>query len=212
MSVADEPEWVARANPVHAPLVEVGFVLSDSFYFGPENHFTDKQWQTLREPLYQPPVARHGNYVLTAAVSKSAEELVKYYTDVLRLLKKHSKPWERHQYYFWLRPLILATKEFEVRFPWHDTWEETERLLAALEASGDGEIFSDMDQGWEVSIVARGERLFIRQGDLDTGEEQVCVSCDRVALGQQVPTLRRRCLGILTRLREALGVDCWSRR
>ena len=208
----DDPEWVSRTRPVGAAVVEVGFLISDSFYFGPEDDFSPEQWQSLREPLYQPAIERHGNYVLTSALAETPAELVKHYADVIRARDRHGKRWTKQPTYFWIRPLIFSPGTFEISFPWYDTWEESEPLLDALERSGEGEIFSDLDQGWEVAIVASGGRLLMRQGDFDSGEEQECVSCDRTYLTRQVPLLRDRCERMLSELRRALGHDYWSRR
>lgn len=206
------PEWVSRAKPVDAALLEVGFLASESFYFGPENDFSPEQWQSLREPLYQPAVARHQGWVLTSALAKSPDELLKHYADVIRLRDKHGKRWTRQPPYFWMRPLVFLPTAFEISFSWYDTWEEATFLLDALESSGEGEIFSDVEQGWEVMIVASGDRLFVRQGDSDSGEEQECISCDRADLVRQVPPLRSRCEQILAKLRQEFGQDYWSRR
>jgi len=210
--MADEKEWLSRAKPVDAAIVEIAFVVSQSFYFGPEKEASMKQLQSLREPLYQPAVARHHTYVLTSVLADSPDELLKHYRDVIRLKDKHGKRWTRQPTYFWMRPLIFSPDLFEIGFPWYDTWEEAKPLLAALEAPGEGELFSDVDQGWEVTIVASASRLFIRQGDSDSGEEHECVSCDRSDLARQIPPLRTRCERILANLRHDLGHDYWSRR
>jgi hypothetical protein len=208
----DNPEWVSRAKRVDAAVVDVGFMVSESFYFGPENGFSPEQWESLREPLYQPTVERHGQYVLTSALAATPAELLKYYADVIRMRDKHGKRWAMQPTYFWMRPLIFSPCVYEISFPWYDTWEETKPLLDAIEWPGDGEIFSDVEQGWEVAIVASGDRLLIRQGDFDSGEEQECVSCDRSNLSRQIPLLRDRSERLLSELRHELGHDYWSRR
>jgi hypothetical protein len=208
----DDPEWVSRAKPVERAVIEIGFLISDSFYFGPENDFSPEQWKSLREPLYQPAIERHGNYVLTNALSETPSELLKHYADVIRMRDKHGKRWQMQPTYFWMRPLIFSPGAFDISFPWYDTWEETKPLLDALERPGEGEIFSDLEQGWEVAIVASGGRLLIRQEDFDSGEEQECVSLDRASLTTQIPLLRDRCDRVLSELRVELGHDYWSRR
>lgn len=203
------PDWVGRARPVEGATVEVGFFVWEDFYYGPENGFTPEQWETLRAPLYRPALERHGSYVLTRVLADSPGELVRYYADLLRRMDRHGKQAIRQPQYFWLSPLIFSTGELEISFPWHDTWEDAERLLDALEASEDGEVFSGIEQGWELTIFASGERLFIRQCD-NTGEEHECVSCDRAGLTRQVPPLRARSGRLLEELRAAFGHDYWS--
>ena len=210
--MTDSREWVSRAKPVDDAVVEIGFLASESFYFGPETEFSPAQLKEMREPLYQPRVARHGPYVLTSALADSREELIKYYADVIRLRDKHGKRWETQASYFWMRPVIFSPGIFQISFPWYDTWEEARPLLDAIELPGEGEIFMDLEQGWEVTVIAAGGGLFIRQGNFDSGEEQECVSCDRAGLARQVSALRDRCEMILAELRREFGRDYWSRR
>lgn len=208
----ETPEWVSRARAVESAAVDVGFMISDSFYFGPENNFTPEQWKTLREPLYQPKLQCHDKYVLTEALTKRKprKELFKYYADVLRLMEKFGKP--RQPVYFWMRPLVYWAGDFKISFPWYDTWEEARPLLAALEVGRDGDVFEDLEQGWEVNIFASVGRLFLRQGNFDSKEELECVSCDRARLARQVPRLRERTEQVLSELRSHFGQDYWTRR
>lgn len=207
------PEWAGRARRVERPVLEVGFLVWTDFYYGPENDFSAEQWQSLREPLYQPRVEMHHSHVdlvFTSALDGSASELVRHYRNVLRLAEEHARPPARS--HFWLRPFILSAGEPEVPFDWHDTREDAEALLSDLEKPVEGELFHDLDQGWEVEVFASGDRLFIRYANFDTQEELACFCCDRAALVRQVAPLRVRLDAILAELRMALGADYWSRK
>jgi hypothetical protein len=208
----DRPEWTSRAKTVEAVCLDVGFLLAESFYYGPENGFTHAQWQQLREPLYQPRVERYGDFVLSAELGETADELVLYYRDVLRMVAHHQKEIGRQSHHFWMRPLIFARGQFAMTFPWYDTWGEAAHLLDALSAERDGWVFSDIDQGWEFQASAEGDRLFLRQSDPDNGEEHFVIAADRGQLGGQIPVVRQRVTGLLRELTAALGRDLWSRR
>lgn len=208
----DRPEWISRANPVTGISLDIGFLIAESFYYGPENEFSQEQWQQLREPLYRPNVAWYGDYLLSAELNMSAAELVRYYQDVVRLAARHRKDVRQQSQYFWMRPLIFARKEFTITFPWYDSWEESVPVLDALSSLGDGLLFHDMDQGWEFQLFAEGNRLFLRQSDLDSGEEHFVITADRTQLGSQVTGVRERVVRLLQELSAALGRDYWSRR
>ena len=208
----DVPDWVARAKPVTGLTVEVGFLTEETFYYGPENDISPEQWAALRKPLYQPDVPRHDGYVLTGALVEAPEELVKHYADVVRLLGEHGKWSARQPHYFWLRPILFAPEPFAITFPWYDAWDEAEPVLDALEAGGEGVVFDDVEQGWEVVMFIAGGRLFIRQGNFDTGAEEACVCCEWEPVARQIPALRARCHHLLGRLRSAFGRDYWSSR
>jgi hypothetical protein len=208
----DRPEWITRAKPVDAVSVDVGFLIAETFYHGLENGFTQEQWQQLQEPLYQPKIERYGQYVLSAELSESAAELVRYYQDVLRLVARHRKEIDQQSHYFWMRPVIFARGEFAITFPWYDTWEEAGPVLDALAGPGEGLLFHDLEQGWEAHAFADGGRLFMRQGDFDSGEEHLVIAADRARLGGQVPAVRERVGRLVQELSVALGRDYWSRR
>ena len=206
----DAYEWIDRARPVEVATAEVGFVISETFYHGPANNFSPEVWETLRDPLYQPGVERYRNYVLTHALNHSADELIKYYQDVLRMIDRYGKRVADQRSYFWLRPVLFALDDFEISFPWYDTWEEAKPLMDALESTRNGAIFSDIEQSWEVKIFATDTELFIRQGNSDSKKEHACVSCDRFNLCQQIPALRARCEHLIAVLRTVLGGDYWT--
>ena len=208
----ERPEWISRAKSVEAVILDVGFLIAETFYHGPENGFTQEQWQQLREPLYQPKVERYGDFVLSVELKDSGTELLEYYRDVLRLVAHHRKEIRQQPQYFWMRPLIFARGEFAMTFPWYDTWGEAARLLGALSNSHDGWVFSDIDQGWEFQAFAENDRLFLRQSDPDGGEEHFVIATNQRQLTAQVPAIRERVGRLLQELSGALGRDYWSRR
>lgn len=208
----DRPDWISRAQPAETARIDVGFLISDTFYFGPENNFTEEEWLTLRAPLYKPRVERYGDFVLSAALSESPAELVRYYQDVVRLVSLHGRKIDQAVQYFWMRPLIYSRGEFAIEFPWYDTWEEAIPLLNSLAATGDGMVFEDLDQGWEVHVFADRDRLFVRQGDFDSGEEHFVVAASRMQFVRQVQEVRQRVGSLLQDLTAELGRDYWSRR
>lgn len=207
----DRPEWTTRARPVEATNVDIGFLISDTFYYGPENDFSQDQWQKLREPLYKPTADRYGDFLLSVELTSSASELIRYYKDVLRLIGHHRKKMEQQSPYFWMRPLIFAKGEFAITFPWYDTWEESVPLFDALTAPADGLLFHDLEQGWDVHAFAEGDQMFLRQGDFDSGEEHIVIAANRAQIAGQVPVVRERVVHVLQELSSALGRDYWSR-
>jgi hypothetical protein len=167
--------YETASKAVESVEVDVGFLIERTFYYGPENGFTQEQWQQLREPLYQPTIELYGNLLLSADMRESVAELVPYYQDVERLIVYHMKKMGQQSHYFWMRPLIFTRGEFAITFPWYDTWEEAVPMLDALTALGDGQLFHDLDQGWEFHAFADGDQLVLRQGDLDSGKEHIVI-------------------------------------
>ncbi|HEY0022897.1 MAG TPA: hypothetical protein VGB24_08305 [Longimicrobium sp.] len=202
-------------------MIEIGFPIQPDFYFGPENDFTVRQWDTLCEPLYVPVIDHYApppgrgevQFVLTRSLENSIGELVRYYADVLRLMEKHRKKVIKHRYFFELVPIIFAPGDkFELRYFTSEHWETATLLLHNLEQQRDGTLDDARDQGHDVEVVGWGDRLFIRVTDPDADPviEHACVSCDRASLVRQIGPLRERTRRIRADLRRAFEVDYWS--
>ncbi|MBX7245418.1 MAG: hypothetical protein K1X53_07955 [Candidatus Sumerlaeaceae bacterium] len=75
---------------------------------------------------------------------------------------------QRKRRIIWIRPFLrIPEGEDCLHFPWTDTWRETESILRELASGRDELVYSDADQGWDVDIRRRGDRLIIRAGDLE---------------------------------------------
>lgn len=219
------PDWTRRATRIEDVTVEIGFLVSPDFYFGPENRFTEEQWESMREPLYAPaadiyvppPGRGCARYLLTQTLENSTGELIAYYADVLRLAEKHRKKLIRQRHYFEICPILYSRNgEFELRWFYHNSWEEAALTLQGLEQRGDGLLDDSIEQGWELEVVGEGDRLFVRVTNPDAepgeAEESECVRCDRPSLIRQIGPLRERTRRIRAALNAAFSVDYWSLR
>lgn len=206
------PEWTRSTRPIDDIDLDVAFLISDTFYYGPSNDFTTEEWEQLREPLYQPDLKRYDGRVLSADAVGSPIQLIRYYHDVLDAADRHSQEVEPRSPYFWIRPRILSMSESLISFPWYDTWMESISFLQALQQPGNGLLFDDLDQCWEVEVYAEANRLFLRETDFDSGELVESIACNRKQLVEQIPDIVKRVEGLLQTLISALGRDYWSGR
>lgn len=200
-----QPAWLARATRVEMTL-EISFILQDEFYYGPDDGSAE-DFETKLLPLPQPVEATDGRLLSGRAGDGSG--LAAHYLEVLRLGREHGHDLRALQHYFWLRPVMLF-EQGAITFAWYDTWDEAEGVLEAIEQPGEGLVFHDVEQGWQVEMWAAGPSLFVRQSDFDTGEELSCVLCDRNALRAQVAPLRDRMERLLAGLRATVGGDHWT--
>jgi hypothetical protein len=218
-------DWTRRAKRIEDVTIEIGFLVSPDFYFGPENRFTEEQWESMREPLYAPaadiyvppPGRGCARYLLTQTVEQSPDELIAYYADVLRLIEKHRKKLIRERHYFEFHPILFSPGgEFELRWFYGASWGDAALTLQRLEQQEDGLLDDSIDQGWELEIVGEGNRLYIRVAnpDAEPGEavESDCVWCDRASIIRQIGPLRERTRRIRAALNAAFPVDYWSLR
>jgi hypothetical protein len=201
------PAWLESSKLIEELVVEVGFRISDSFYYGSRNA-SKQQWEELSEPLYQPQLHSEKGLILTDVLESDIDELVKYYVDVFRLSEKYQCPMSKS--YFWMSPVIYSDQDVEIHFPWHDTWKETKDFLEAVSASKDGYLFIDADQDWDLDIYGISNQLFVREGALRDAGKPLEIVCDRQCFVDQVGILYKRSEQIVHKLCSALGGDYWT--
>ena len=50
------PDWAAQSQPVEDVRIDIAFIVEPSFYYGPSSNISAGQWESLREPIYQPAI------------------------------------------------------------------------------------------------------------------------------------------------------------
>lgn len=204
-------DWTKRAVPKEPPTLEIGFITHKSYYFGDENSTDQLNDAQFREPLSPPKVELYGDYLLSLEFDANFDAGLRYYLDVLHMAERHRKDLRGQSHYFWLRPLVFRRGDFALTFPWYDTFREADHFLTALSRSHVGEIYSDMDQGWGLAVIATDDRLYLRQWNPDSGKEHSVISIEKAALQGQVSVVRDRTIRILDKLNDTLGVThCWA--
>jgi hypothetical protein len=205
-------DWFESAVLVENAFVEVGFVLFSDFYYGPDRH-TDIAERKLIEPLYAPNMPRSVEELATTnEVQGHVNELIKYYSDVVRLSKKHGKSFEQVRQYFWVKLFIRNSDgSFHVSFPWYDTLSEMDGLLMSLaNPPANGEVHWDRDQGWELEMDAHNEMLFVREWDPDYEEVHVTAKLPLLSLSASSSAALELARAVIATLTNALSVDAWT--
>ncbi|WP_428243474.1 hypothetical protein [Gynuella sp.] len=201
-------DWKQSATFQNDVKVDIGFMASDDFYFGPENGFTPEQYEAMRVSLYQPALKKSGSFILSSDVIGHEKELIKHYLDVAKKYAEYQKDISKSTH-FWNRPVIYNSN-FVISFPWHDNFREGRHVLDSLTSIEDGNIYRDMDQGWELEIVARGDLMYVREWDPDDEEIHCQVKFDRANIRQQATALTTNVSVLIQQLSEALGHDHWT--
>ena len=205
---ASVPSWLPEAIPVEDSVVDIGFLVQESFYYGPENGFSPQQWQELREAVYQPSIKKSGNFILSADVLGKESELAAHYKDVAAKALAHRRSLKNSSH-FWNRPVVYSTDKFVLSFPWHDKFCEGKRLLGAL-ANGTGEVLWDRDQGWELEVHRVGDSLYAREGDPDDHVIYYTVKLPYEPIKTQIEALLPRVESLIAFLAREVGQDYWS--
>ena len=192
--------------------VDVAFIISDDFYYGDENDWTEEEWTTQRQLLEKPAVELYGRYALSKDFEGNEVQLVNYYTSVLKAIKDHNKSRKAGDSCFWLRPVVFDKAINAISFPWYDTFVEALSFLEALAKNEEGWIFDDMEQGWQVAVYAEGDKFQFIQRVWESDEPVWLASGNRAALSTMAKECIQRVRKQLALLTAQLGHDFWTQR
>jgi hypothetical protein len=204
-AIAGEPHDV---RPV---VVEAAFLVSESLYYGPPNEFSNEQWRSLRDPIYQPrlPIHPPGRVFSRDAIQQRGE-LLAYYQSVITVARARGKQLWVSDSEFWLRPVVWGGGRELASCAWRDTPGEAEVMLASLLSSKDGELFYDVDEGWELRVTGKGKDLLFLEGDPFEGRVHAYFRCDREAVAVQAQQAIANLSELIPWLSEQLGADYWT--
>lgn len=212
------PLWTLQSEPVDGVQVDIGFAISASFYYGPDNDFSAAQWETLREPLAQPAIAlTEGHFALSADCVGKEEELCRHYRDVLDKADRHGTD-PRRGACFWNRPMVHAPEpdgsanRLVAGFPWHDHFIDGRLFIESLAGSEAGEVFSCCEQGWDFELHLHEGTLYLREGDPDRGTTHHNLRFAHAPVKAQVAGVLARVEALIARLARELGHDHWTPR
>ena len=201
--------WMSEATRAELRLLDIGFVVSDSYYYGPDKDFTQEQWAELREPIPDPGIDKVHGYISFSSVEDDVGPVVEYYENVGRLAGKHRKPLGPRSPYTWIRPFISFGEKSCITCPWYDTKEEAESFLSSFALQAEGEIVGDTDQGWELVACVKGGIAYFHEWDPDYEQGHVSICCDYPPVYEAAKCAQIRLNKVIAQLHEKLGVNYW---
>ncbi|MDH2435975.1 hypothetical protein QCD60_25930 [Pokkaliibacter sp. MBI-7] len=205
--------WIDNTRPISKIDAEICYLLKDDFYYGPDSHpqIVERKevdpLPTLDFPRVVEQMAR------TSEVSGHEHQLANYYSGVLSAAKRHEKSFNEIHQYFWLRFWLWNSEEdIHVGFPWYDTLGEIENFIKSVIETESGEVFYDVDQGWELDVYARDGFLYIQERDPDYDEVYYSVSVPRDPLIKSLIELIERAGTQIESLSNLVGHNYWRPR
>lgn len=206
------PDWISKTKYKPSAIIDIGFWLPTSFNFVAKGEPGIKRYQDQSIPLYTPKVIKYRNYVMTHQNLNNIDELIRYYKDLFSKFAKYKKQPANERLYFWLRPMLFFRDEFQITFPWYDTLSESENFLKALTKKSNGELYSDVDQGWEIIFFADDKILYVWRSNPEDEKDQQLLNFDRVMIADQIPGVLERTQKIVSQLTKEFGRNYWDRR
>ncbi len=144
------------------------------------------------------------------------QELVRHYRSVVAAFARRGRAAQlrRRSPYFWLMPAIIAQDTILTECLCYDTVPEAEALLRVL-AGGpdapDGELWDDLDQGWQIRIVKVGDLICVAEWNWEEQRQPAGgLAFDAVRLSREASAALVRLHAVHGLLVEALGRDWWS--
>ncbi|VAW83658.1 hypothetical protein MNBD_GAMMA16-1159 [hydrothermal vent metagenome] len=202
-------DWKIESEYKENVLIDIGFMVQDSFYYGPENGFTPEEHEKKRVPVYQPNLNMSGSFVLASDVFEKESELLAHYKDVIKKYTEFNKDITKSTH-FWNRPIIYQKDGFNVSFPWHDRFHEGKNVLDNFTVTEDGEVYWDIDQGWELEIYGKDDLLYIREREPESEEVYCNVSFNWQNVREQSSVLITKVHNLIQYLSNSVGRDYWT--
>lgn len=197
--------WTERSIPAASAGAEIFFVARPKFQTNP-NSLDDASSVAL--PAVSLGDGEPGD-LPSITVMNHESELVRHYRMVLDHVRRHGHSYNEFSHYFWLR-LRLGWGDGAITFPWYDTFHPMQRVFGWLETAADDDLWSDIEQGWELIAIRRGPLFHFREGGFDQGEEYANVALPRDQLLRSISSLRVRMRTIIMRLTAEIGEDYWT--
>ena len=213
-----ESAWIAHARRLSDFTCEAIFTIEPGLYIGPDNGLGTLARDSVTVKL--PPVAiprHHADFVTTTELLGREAPLIEHYRRIVALAEQHGEKSAAHPFpYFRTKPALIADGEVLTEFAWNDDVDETRTVLDALVEAGTGAdrlAYFDLDQGWEIQIVATGSATCWIEWDAEgPPPESGGYAVDRTELAQQATAALGRLRTIHERLIAALGHDYWTHR
>ena len=211
----DDRAWTGQSVRVKDFRCDVVFHLSTGIRFCDPvtGHIIPGERASLPMPDF-PLIGTSG--VAALAVIGREQELVDHYKSVVAAFARHGRAAQlrRRSPYFWLKPAIMANDSILTKCLWYDTVPEAEALLRVLvsgPAAPDGELWDDLDQGWQIRIVKEDDLVCVAEWDWEEQRQPASgLAFKSAQLSREASVALARLHAVHRALVEALGHDWWS--
>lgn len=206
MEISDDQSWTVTAPSAAEFRVEIAFSLLPDFPTDTSSP-SARDWPT--KPLRLPDIPRAERlFVSSREVEGRESELAAYYRDAAAAMKPYGAAAET---LYWLRLRLTGGRPgTTIGFSWWDTLGEMKPFLHWIETAADGDVFDDLDQGWRVQAVRRGDELFFRHSGFDQGGEYGKMRAPRQTCIAQARDALARTEHVVAALRRELGINPWA--
>jgi len=208
-------DWTKSSILISDLETEVCYQTNDSFFIGNPNDQSQFQNTDFNVSIKLPQIDRKTKGIVTTQeVLGNEVQLSEYYKSILDHKKKHKKTYNELHHLFWLRLWIWnSVEKVYISFPWYDTVNEFKSFFRVFDDNKNGQIFHDIDQGWQLEIQADNDFYYIRQTNPEEDDLVLQnIKTDKVSLRNSIKELEKKINAQIEKLTELTGIDLWTDR
>ncbi|MGB0908654.1 MAG: hypothetical protein ACPGVT_14290 [Maricaulaceae bacterium] len=217
----EDYSWCERAVFAGEAELQSYFSTDPQYYFGDPNAMRLSDFDDPKLHLALPVLSFNpdGNSFTRAEDILGHEtELGAYYRALVERAYHYGHDFNSIRQYFWMRSSIVSkTGDFGIGFPWYDNSAEFSPMFKWITEGGEGETFFDVDQGWQLNGIIKGESVYFLESEDDfpinweTTDIYNNVALDLASLRAQVQANAAIVKGIIEALTAEVGVDVWTK-
>lgn len=206
-------EWSKFSKLITDLEPEIYYQISDSFFIGNPNDPSQFQKSHLNVSINPPQIDRKTKEIVTIKEALHNElQLSEYYKSILELKANYKKSYDEIHHLFWLKLRISNSEEqIHISFPWYDTINEFKSFFRIFDNNKTGQIFEDIDQGWQLEIQADNDFYYIREINPDDNDLVIQnIKTDKASLKNSIQELEKNINTQIKELTSLTGIDLWT--
>ena len=190
--------------------LDIGYLVTEKFFFGATAHISNTEWLKKRAPLYRPRIKLFEGLVLSEDLEGFEREMERYFFNIQELAEKYNKPLEEGDPYFWVAPLIFKKGIEVIGFPWFDSFHQARKTLQLLQADKEGPIFYGRQSNWELIVYADQHKFYFISRNPEENTNLCLVNTDKAPIRQKISQTLERTEKQIARFTKITGIDYWA--
>jgi len=185
------------------------FFVDAALYVGQDGWSSQAEYEKNQVPLYKPNMPLSANRISYKDIRHGDEELVKHYKDVLT---KHEQfKLDLGESTNFRNVPLIKSEQYEISFPWYDDFETGRNSLIEIRELGKNQLFNDIEQGFQLDVLAKDGWLYIHHSDPDSNFSYTNIAINQNDLNQQIDYVIPEVERIIASLAQQFGEDYWTR-
>lgn len=213
-------DWTSQATHIEDVELQTYFSSMANYYFGDLNSRNQEDYSDPKLHLTLPVLSfnsEKSDWTNASEIAGNEIEFGNYYKFLIEKAYEYGHSYNTIRQYFWMRSSFVSeSSKLAVGFPWYDNSSEFSAIYKWIVNGNDGDVFSDIEQGWQLNGIIRDQKVFFLESDdsypidMETSEIYNIVSFDIERLKSLVDRNKKIVQGIIKNLTREIGIDVWT--